>query len=141
MSLLAALTDRDFEHAAVGGGTTKLKLQIGDCALFTSWVWHRGVVNPADSVAFVAYFDDEHFEVPPPSHPDYSAAQDDNRAGFKRMLDDDQWDEEDEMYEGEPQSVPCVELDARADDCAFDKLPSILGRAFKYEEDYTTLEL
>ena len=48
----------------------------------TSWVWHRGVGNPADSVAFFAYFDGERFDVPPPSHPEYSAAQDDNRAGF-----------------------------------------------------------
>ena len=32
-------------------------------------------------------------------------------------------------------------LDARADDGALDKLPSILDRAFKYEEDYTNHEL
>ena len=141
LSLLAALTDRLFEYAAVGGGITKLALQKGDCLLFTSWVWHRGVDNPADSVAFFAYFDDEKFEVPPPSSSDYSAAQDDNRAGFKRMLDDNQWDELNEMYAGDPQSVTCVELDARADDGALDKLPTILGRAFKYEEDYTSCEL
>ena len=72
-------------------------------------MWHRGVDNPAESVAFFAYFDDEHFEVPPPSHPDYNAAQDDNRAEFKRMLQDGQWDEENEMYEGDPQSVTCVD--------------------------------
>ena len=141
LALLAALTNRAFEYAAVGGGITRLELQKGDCLLFSSWVWHRGVQNPADSVAFFAYFDDEKFEVPPPSHPDYSAAQDDNRAGFKRMLQDGQWDEENEMYEADPQSVTCVELDARADDGALDKLPSILGRAFKYEEDYTSHEL
>jgi hypothetical protein len=104
-------------------------------------VWHRGVQTPADSVAFFAYFDDEKFEVPPPSHPDYSAAQDDNRAGFKSMLQDGQWDEENEMNEADPQSVTCVKLDARADDGALDKLPSILDRAFKYEEDYTSHEL
>ena len=104
-------------------------------------MWHRGVNNPAESVAFFAYFDDEHFEVPPPSHPDYSAAQDDNRAGFKRMLNDDQWDEENKLYEGGPQSVACIKLDARADNGAIDKLPSILGRAFKYEDNYTSLEL
>ena len=68
LSLLAALTARAFEYAAVGVGTTRLELQKGDCVLFTSWVWHRGVGNPSDSVAFFAYFDDEHFEVPPPSH-------------------------------------------------------------------------
>jgi hypothetical protein len=141
LALLAALTNRAFEYAAVGGGITRLELQKGDCLLFSSWVWHRGVQNPADSVAFFAYFDDEKFEVPPPSHPDYSAAQDNNRAGFKRMLQDGQWDEENEMYEADPQSVTCVELDARADDGALDKLPSILGRAFKYEEDYTSHEL
>jgi hypothetical protein len=141
LSLLAALTDRVFEYAAVGGGITKLALQKGDCLLFTSWVWHRGVDNPADSVAFFAYFDDEKFEVPPPTSSDYSAAQDDNRAGFKRMLDDDQWDELNEMYADDPQSVTYVEFDAAADDGALDKLPTILGRAFKYEEDYTSCEL
>ena len=141
LSLEAALTDRLFEYAAVGGGITKLALQKGDCLLFTSWVWHRGVDNPADSVAFFAYFDDEKFEVPPPTSSHYSAAQDDNRAGFKRMLDDSQWAELNEMYAEDPQSVTCVELDARADDGALDKLPTILGRAFKYEEDYTSCEL
>ena len=141
LSLLAALTDRVFEYAAVGCGITKLALQKGDCLLFTSWVWHRGVDNPADSVAFFAYFDDEKFEVPPPTSSDYSAAQDDNRAGFKRMLDDDQWDELNEMYAEDPQSVTYVEFDAAADDGALDRLPTILGRAFKYEEDYTTCEL
>ena len=109
--------------------------------LFTSCVWHRGVGNPADSVAFFAYFDEEHYEVPSPTHPDYIAAQDDNRAGFKRMLDDDQWDELNEMYADDPQSVTYVEFDAAADDGALDKLPTILGRAFKYEEDYTSCEL
>ena len=141
LALLAALTNRAFEYAAVGAGITRLELQKGDCLLFSSWVWHRGVQIPADSVAFFAYFDNEKFEVPPPSHPDYSAAQDDNRAGFKRMLDDDQWDELNEMYADDPQSVTYVEIDAAADDGALDKLPTILGRAFKYEEDYTSCEL
>ena len=57
------------------------------------------------------------------------------------MLDDSQWAELNEMYAEDPQSVTCVELDARADDGALDKLPTILGRAFKYEEDYTSCEL
>ena len=43
------------------------------------------------------------------------------------MLQDGQWDEENEMYEADPQSVTCVDLDARADDGALDKLPSILS--------------
>ena len=105
LALLAALTKRAFEYAAVGGGITRLELEKGDCVLFTSCVWHRGVGNPADSVAFFAYFDEEHYEVPSPTHPDYIAAHDDNRAGFERMLDDDRWGELNTCRRGSPQTV------------------------------------
>ena len=141
LSLIVALTNRAFEYAAVGVGTTQLELKKGDCLLFTSWVWHRGVANPADSVALFAYFDDEHFDVPPPSDPRYSAAQDDNRAGFKVMLDDDQWDELNVMHDGDPEPVQTIQLDVREDAHAIDKLATILGKAFKYKEDYTSMEL
>ena len=56
----------------------------GDCGLLTSWVWHRGLANPDDSLVFFAYFDDAHFDVPPPSAAEYQPSQDDNRARFQR---------------------------------------------------------
>ena len=141
LSLIAALRRRAFEFAAVGMDPTPLSLEKGDCLLFTSWVWHRGLENPADSVAFFAYFDDEHFDLPPPSEPNWSAAQDENRAGFKLMLDDDQWDELNAMHQDDPQLVQFFEINVRADEHAIERLPCMLGKAFKYKEDYTSMEL
>lgn len=92
VTLVAYLTDRVFQYAEVGMGTHEVQYKKGDCALLASWVWHRGLAN----------FDDEHFDVPPPSSADYQHFQDDNRAGFKTMLNDKEWAELTEQHLSEP---------------------------------------
>ena len=57
------------------------------------------------------------------------------------MLDDDQWDELNTCHQRSPQTVQYVELNAHADKDATDKLATILGRSFKYDDDWTSLEL
>ena len=57
------------------------------------------------------------------------------------MLDDDQWDELNVMHDGDPEPVQTIQLDVREDAHAIDKLATILGKAFKYKEDYTSMEL
>ena len=103
---------------------------------------HRGLANPDDSLAFFAHFDDKHFVVPPPTSADYQPSQDDNRAGFKVMLSDKEWAELNEQHLYEPQPVEYLELDVQADADAIDeRLPCLLGKIFKYEEDYSSLQL
>jgi len=141
IAFVAYLTDRVFNYAEVGMGTQEVRYKKGDCALLTSWVWHRGLSNPDDSLAFFAYFDDEHFDVPPPSSAAYRRSQDDNRAGFKLMLSDEEWAELNELHLHDQQPVEYLELDVRADAEAIERLPCMLGKIFKYEADWSPLEL
>ena len=57
------------------------------------------------------------------------------------MLDDKEWADLNAQYQSDPQPVEYHEMNVRADAAAIERLPCMLGKVFKYEEDWATLEL
>ena len=45
------------------------------------------------------------------------------------------------IYQSDPQPVEYHEMDVRADADAIERLSTMLGKVFKYKEDYASLEL
>ena len=57
------------------------------------------------------------------------------------MISDEEWAELNEQHLYEPQPVEYLELDVQADADAIERLPCLLGKIFKYEEEDSSLQL
>ena len=101
LSLLAALTDRAFDYAAVGGGTTRLELQKGIvccshhvCSIAVQGT--RPIVSRSLPTSMRSTSKCHHQVTLITVLHRMITAQDSG----KRMLDDDQWDAMNKLYQG-----------------------------------------